>query len=324
MLSEEDFRLACKSKINTIFSLAGSRGIWIYGAGKGGMILFDELKQRNICVQGFIDRNAERIKTVYGLPVKKLERIDFEASYIIISLRGWDTSVIEEFDRQEIKIDNYYCIVAGEDFNSEDIVYRGCRIGRYTYGYKELLEYYPMAISIGRYCSINGSARIYNNHPLESVTTHPFIDYALFSPWETYIQRKELVNKFGTHWNNAVYENSPIRNNRPVTIGNDVWIGAEVIILPGVSIGNGAIIAAGAVVNKDVEDYAIVGGVPAKLIKYRFSNEQINKLQQIKWWNWTHKKIEEHIEEFYQPDVFVNANVQRSILSMRTQQEIIQ
>lgn len=308
MLSEKDFRSACKSKIDVILSLAGSREIWIYGAGKGGLILLDELGHRNISVQGFIDKNAENLKEIQNLPVKKLENIDLKNSYIVISLRGWDTGVVEEFDSQKISICNYYYIAAGTDFNTEDVVYRGCRVGRYTYGYKELLEDYPMAETIGRYCSINGTARIYNNHPLECVTTHPFLDYAYFSSWESYIQKRQLVNKFGTHWDNAGYEESPIRDNRSVIIGNDVWIGANVVILPGVSIGNGAIIAAGAVVNRDVEDYAIVGGVPAKLIRYRFSEEQIHKLQQIKWWNWAHKEIEEHIDEFYQPIVFIDKN----------------
>lgn len=308
MLSENDFRAACKAKIDTILSLAAAREIWIYGAGKGGLILLDELRQKAINVQGFVDKQADILKTICDLPVKKIEDMDFINSYIIISLRGWDTSVIEEFDRQKIDIHDYYYIAAGTDFNTEDIIYRGCRIGRYTYGYQELLEYYPIAKSIGRYCSINGTARIYNNHPLECVTTHPFIDYASFSSWENYIQKRELVNRFGTHWNNAIYEDSPIRNNRSVIIGNDVWIGANVVILPGVSIGDGAVLAAGAVVTKDVEEYAIVGGVPAKLIKYRFTEEQIHKLQQIKWWDWPHKEIEEHIEEFYQSEVFMNRN----------------
>lgn len=309
MLSEEVFRLVCRTKIDTILSLAKSREIWIYGAGKGGQILFEELNQRNINVYGFIDKNAENLKSIYGLPVVNIENIDVQISYIVISLRGWEPSIIEEFDQKKISIHNYYYVASGTDFNTEDIVYRGCKIGRYTYSYKELLEYYPMAEAIGRYCSINGSARIYNNHSLECVTTHPFLDHPLFSSWEKYVSKRELVNKFGKHWGNAGYENSPIRDNRPIIIGNDVWIGANVIILPGVSIGDGAVIAAGAVVNKNVDAYAIVGGVPAKIIKYRFPKEQIHKLQQIRWWNWPHEKIEEHIEEFYQPEVFIDKNI---------------
>ena len=84
-----------------------------------------------------------------------------------------------------------------------------------------------------------------------------------------------------------------------------MWIGANVIILPGVKIGNGAIIAAGAVVTKDVEPYAIVGGVPAKLIKYRFKKEEINQLEEIKWWNWSIEEIERNIELFYRPEKFL-------------------
>lgn len=309
MVSDDEFRQACKRKMDTILSFAGTKEIWIFGVGEGGRILLDELKQRSIHVRGFIDRKAELLKTFCNLPVMKLENIDLKTSYIIVSLRGWNSSVVEEFDRHKMEIHNYYYLVGGIDFNAKDIVYRNCKVGRYTYGYKELLEYFPLATSIGRYCSINGTARIYDNHPLECITTHPFLDHPAYLSPEEYVKRKEIINKYGTHWNNAEYENSPLRDNRPVTIGNDVWIGANVIILSGVSIGDGAIIAAGAVVTKDVEDYSIVGGVPAKLIKYRFSKEQIHRLQKIKWWDWPHKKIEEHIEEFYQPGVFVDTNM---------------
>lgn len=79
-------------------------------------------------------------------------------------------------------------------------------------------------------------------------------------------------------------------------IGNDVWIGDGVTIINNVKIGDGAVIGAGAVVNKDVPPYAIVVGVPAKIVKYRFSKEQINELLEIKWWNWPLKVIKENFE----------------------------
>jgi acetyltransferase-like isoleucine patch superfamily enzyme len=85
----------------------------------------------------------------------------------------------------------------------------------------------------------------------------------------------------------------------PVIIGNDVWVGAGAIILSGVSIGDGAIVAAGAVVTKDVPAYSIVGGNPARLIRFRFSEDQIAKLLSIGWWNWSEEKIRKNIDAFY-------------------------
>ena len=81
-------------------------------------------------------------------------------------------------------------------------------------------------------------------------------------------------------------------------IGNDVWIGSNVIIPGGIQIGTGAIVATGSVVVKDVPPYAIVGGNPAKIIRYRFSKEQIDVLLGSEWWNWPIEKIRQQVDEF--------------------------
>lgn len=91
-----------------------------------------------------------------------------------------------------------------------------------------------------------------------------------------------------------------------ISIGNDVWIGSHVKILQGVTIGDGAIIGAGAVVTKDVEPYGIYAGVPAKKIKSRFSEEQIQKLLTMKWWEQDETWIREHIDEFCDVEQFLN------------------
>lgn len=88
------------------------------------------------------------------------------------------------------------------------------------------------------------------------------------------------------------------RRDNKVIVGNDVWIGHGAIIREGITIGDGAIIGSGAVVTKDVGDYEIVGGVPAKRIRYRFSEETINKLKNIKFWNWSYEKIKKNFKDF--------------------------
>jgi|WetSurMetagenome_2_1015567.scaffolds.fasta_scaffold867338_1 virginiamycin A acetyltransferase len=84
-----------------------------------------------------------------------------------------------------------------------------------------------------------------------------------------------------------------------VIIGNDVTLGANVIVLPGVKISDGAIVGAGAVVTSDIPPFAVAAGVPAKVLKYRYPEEQIKKLMQISWWNWSEKKIYDNMDYFY-------------------------
>lgn len=295
----------CTAKLNRMLANVNDRRIYIWGAGKGGGILEKVLRENHISIAGFIDVRAGEMESYLGYPVRMPAEMNPKTEYILIAVITCNYEILEQLEQLGYTVKDCFYVSENSLCNTEDIVYRGCRIGRYTYGYEALLEYFPIAESIGRYCSINGTAKIWNNHSLDCVTTSPILDHAGFYAWEQNDRVRGLVRKYGMHKENAAYEESAIRDNKPVIIGNDVWIGAYVSILPGVHIGDGAIIAAGAVVTKDVEPYAIVGGVPAKIIRYRFSGKVIDKFLDIKWWNWTHEEIEENLELFYEPERFL-------------------
>jgi acetyltransferase-like isoleucine patch superfamily enzyme len=137
--------------------------------------------------------------------------------------------------------------------------------------------------SIGRFCSIGSNIQTgLGRHPSKDfVSTHP----AFFST------QKQAGFTFVSETIFEEFLYADEQHKRIVTIGNDVWIGNNAIIVDGVKIGDGAIIAAGAVVTKDVQPYAIVAGIPAKFIRYRFSPEEIAGLLRIKWWDWNPEKI---------------------------------
>ena len=142
---------------------------------------------------------------------------------------------------------------------------------------------------IGRFCSIGMRVNaIIGEHPIEYVSTHPF----------TYSRAKKNI---GFAYNNIVEKESikTIDGIYVIEIGNDAWIGDGVQILNGVKIGDGAVIAAGALVTKDVEPYTIIGGVPGKILKKRFSDENIKDLLEFKWWNKDISWIEKNAYYFH-------------------------
>lgn len=155
---------------------------------------------------------------------------------------------------------------------------------------------------IGKFCSIGDGVKTHlGQHPANTfVSTHP----AFFSSSVGLIPKFVNRQKFEEH----KYTDST--NRYVVEIGNDVWIGCNVVISDGVKIGDGAIIASGSIVNKDVPNFAIVGGIPAKIIKYRFTEEQINFLNEYKWW--------EKPVEFLKDNADLFENIDRFIKESRT------
>lgn len=123
------------------------------------------------------------------------------------------------------------------------------------------------------------------DHPVDLISTHPIF----------YKSKKETqVGKYLFNENQKVNLKEGVTKDFKIIIGSDVWIGDNVVIMPGVEIGDGAIIGTGAIVTKSIKPYAVVAGVPAKLIRYRFSEERSEYLLRLKWWNkdfeWIEKK----------------------------------
>ncbi len=137
---------------------------------------------------------------------------------------------------------------------------------------------------VGKFCSIAGDVIVgMGTHTLDKLSTSPVFT--------------EMINGTGQRWT----DKTAVEPFKRVVVGNDVWIGARAMIMGGVTIGDGAVVGAGAIVTKDVPPFAVVGGVPAKIIRYRFSGDVIEKLEASHWWSLDDKILKENITLFQKP-----------------------
>lgn len=158
-------------------------------------------------------------------------------------------------------------------------------VGAHTYGLPNVLYWnYQTKLKIGKYCSIAEGAvfLLGGEHRADWVTTYPFA-------------------AFPADWPTAVSFDQHTVGKGDINVGNDVWIGHGAIVISGVTIGNGAIVGAGSVVTKNVEDFAVVAGNPARFIKYRFDEVARTWLSNLAWWDWSDDKVARNIDKLMKP-----------------------
>ncbi len=158
-------------------------------------------------------------------------------------------------------------------------------VGAHTYGLPNVLYWnYQTKLKIGKYCSIAEGAvfLLGGEHRGDWVTTFPFA-------------------AFPADWPTAVSIDQHTVGKGDINVGNDVWIGHGAIVISGVTIGNGAIVGAGSVVTKNVEEFAVVAGNPARFIKYRFDEVTRTWLSNLAWWDWSDDKVARNVDKLMKP-----------------------
>lgn len=171
------------------------------------------------------------------------------------------------------------------------------KIGKYSYG-PICVEHHPLIEEIGAFCCFADGCEVVPNHEMKYVTTHDIL-YAgkqymgINIPYECFEGERYFLE--------GITPKDCVTKRKRNKIGNDVWLGKNVIITNGANIGNGVIAGAGAIITKDVPDYAVVVGVPARIIRFRYTDKQIEALNRIAWWNWEDDKIRLYYDDLYLP-----------------------
>lgn len=280
--------LVCQIRRCIEEKIQGGKKFIIFPFGDVGMQVKHVLNEVYGIQEGYIlDNNLCRYNPqIHELSF--LSTIDCKDFFLILACTNADI-----YMNLKLEVEKY--------FNDEDIVELSSmsnitRIGKHSYG--SLCCNHMLIESIGAFCSFAIGSEVVFNHEMRYITTSPIIyigaegkntkkyEWYKNAPWyvEGLCPKKEKVKQF-----------------KRIRIGNDVWLGHNVLITNYSNIGNGVIAGAGSVITKDVPDYAIVAGVPARIIRYRYTKEEINCMNQIAWWNWSDQEIRKRYDDFYLP-----------------------
>ena len=279
----------------------GNNKFIVYPFGEFGILTKQILEQQyNITDTIYVDRDISKYNSLVH-SVDELEVLARDKTRVLLFVSANPEIHSELLD----KLREYFSENQINDvFKQDTITTVKTEIGRYCYG--PLNKAHKLVKKVGNFCSFAQGCDVVENHPIEYITTHPMLclgtaEYDL--PYDSYAGR-----------GGAIFPGVKPRGERHkdgrITIGNDVWLGRNVIITNGANIGNGVIAGAGAVITKDVPDYAIVVGVPARILRFRFEPDQIEALNKIKWWDWSDDKIRENFDDFYLPvEEFISKHI---------------
>lgn len=263
---------------------AKTKKIVLYGMGKLAEEACEILSSYGIKIAFFVDRKYEKNPQFMGKVVCNPQCLNpIEHFVIIIPLQYYTVMSQVLMEKGMRKIEDF---CKWDSLCGQDIVYDGIHIGKHSHGFFAYSDCLGISTknyisSIGSFCSINKTAFMGADHKMGITTSH------------------EVYRLAGIEYANENLQAS-------VQIGNDVWIGANTFINSSKvkHVGNGAIIAAGAVVVSDVPAYAVMCGIPAKVKKYRFSKEEIEILERVRWWDWNDEKIKQEMNLFLDKNSF--------------------
>lgn len=270
----------------------GKRNFIIYPFGENGLLTKEILNKCFGITESFI---ADKRLSEFNPEIKSLEYFfDIDKSPYTVLLTIENPASYEEIHHSLEQYFSKDCIIElfAEGYRKNKLCMTKC--GKYSYG---PLCNHQFVESVGAFCSFALGTDVLENHPYNYLSTHPFM-YADRNINTALRYTYDECNQ--AEWYFAgIAPRGVVQKFSKVKIGNDVWLGKNVLITNGSNIGNGVIAGAGAVITKDVPDYAVVAGVPARIVRYRYTSKQIEKLNHIAWWNWSDDVIRERYDDFY-------------------------